>query len=71
MGIVVAVALGIVLTVARRRSLLGFLDAATGILTQRVLDEEIPLESEIPAAAALAVGGLAMEVNWLWTTMFG
>ena len=70
-GIVVAVALGIVLTVARRRSLLGFLDAMAGILTRRALDEEIPLESEIPAAAALAAGGLAMEVNWLWTTMFG
>jgi len=66
----VAVTLGIVLTVVRRRSILGFLDAMIGILTQRVLDEDIPPESEIPAAAALAVGGLAMEVNWLWT-MFG
>ncbi len=69
-GVIVTVALGIVLTVVRRRSPLGFVDAATGILTQRVLDEDIPPESEIPAAAALAAGGLAMEVSELWT-MFG
>ena len=70
-GVIITVALGIVLTVVRRRSPLGFVDAATGILTQRVLDEDIPPESEIPAAAALAVGGLAMEVSKLWTIMFG
>ena len=70
-GVIITVALGIVLTVARRRSPLGFVDAATGILTQRVLDEDIPPESEIPAAAALATGGLAMEVSKLWTIMFG
>jgi len=70
-GVIITVALGIVLTVVRRRSPLGFVDAATGILTQRVLDEDIPPESEIPAAAALATGGLAMEVSKLWTIMFG
>jgi len=68
-GLVFAVVVGLFLMIARKRSGWEFVTAASGILSRRVLDENVPPESEMPAAAALAAGGLTMEVIELWTVM--
>lgn len=70
-GLVLVVVAGLFLTMIRKRSGWEFVTAASGILSRRRLDEQIPPESEMPAAAALAVGGLVMEVDELWTLVFG
>ncbi len=68
-GAVVSALLGIVLMVVRRRSLMGLLAAVPGILALRAEDEDIPAETEMPAAAALAVGGLVVEALILCSVM--
>lgn len=70
-GLTLTVIVGLFLIIVRKRSGWEFVTAASGILSRRMLDEDIPPESEMPAAAALAVGGLAMEVIELWTMIFG
>ncbi|MCP4538085.1 MAG: hypothetical protein GY832_13165 [Chloroflexi bacterium] len=60
-GAVVSALWGIILMMVRKRSLLGLFGTVSGILALRAEDEDIPAETEMPAAAALAVGGLIVE----------
>jgi Flp pilus assembly protein protease CpaA len=70
-GAVSLVVIGLALMVFRRRSAWSLLATLPDFLARRPLvDGEIPAETEMPAAAALAVAGLAMEVITLWQ-MYG
>jgi hypothetical protein len=65
-GMLALVVMGVTLMAARRRSLWGILGALPGFLAFRTADGEIPAGSEMPAAAALGVAGILMEVTILW-----
>ena len=68
-GSLAAVAMGLALMVVRRRSLQNLLAAVPGVLAlrqARAFDEGIPARMEMPAAAALAVAGMIVEVIRLW-----
>jgi hypothetical protein len=67
-GALVSALLGIALMMARKRSWAGLLAIVPGILTLQAEDEDIPADAEMPAAAALAVGGLIVEVLRLCAT---
>jgi hypothetical protein len=69
-GMLTLVVVGVTLMIARRRSLWGILGALPGFLAFQTTDGEIPAGSEMPAAAALGVAGVLMEVTVLWQ-MFG
>jgi hypothetical protein len=69
-GALAAVLVGLALMMVRRRPLRGLLAAVPDALVMGQVKGEIPPEAEMPAAAALGVAGLVMEVIELWQ-MFG
>ena len=63
-GVLSAVVLGVTLMVVRKQPIAwNLLVALPGLLGQRALDPEVPAAKEMPAAAALGLAGLAMEVT--------
>ena len=69
LGAVTAALTSVLLMLARKRSLWAIPNAVPGALGLiDVSDEEIPEESELPAAAALAVAGIALELGTLLAT---
>ncbi|MCP4591617.1 MAG: hypothetical protein GY842_12825 [bacterium] len=70
-GALFAATMGIALMLRRRRPLWRLAAAVSDVLTLRQQTGEIPADAEMPAATALAVGGLTMEVITLCRTIFG
>ena len=65
-GSLAVMVIGLALMVVRRRSLAGVLSVLPeAVALQPRASEAVPLESEMPAAAALAVAGLVLEVGRL------
>lgn len=62
---------GAILMLVRRQSLQRVLVAVPTVLNWRSAIGDIPAESEMPVAAALAAAGLVMEVYGLWLIVFG
>lgn len=71
LGAVAAGLASLLLMIARKRSLWSIPNAVPGALSLDVRDEEIPDDSEIPAAAALAVAGIALELGTLLVRLNG
>ena len=72
LGTVTAALTSVLLMIARKRSLWAIPNAVPGALSLRdVSNEDVPDESEIPAAAALAVAGIALELGTLLATTTG
>jgi Flp pilus assembly protein protease CpaA len=69
-GALAAAAMGVALMLRRKRSPWRLAAAVSDVLALKPTGE-IPADAEMPAAAALAVGGLTMEVITLCRTIFG